>query len=195
MVLLGQLMCSVYSVMRRNWVGSFSLIVYQRNKTVWNDVVLSGQLICSVYSVMGRKWVCLFSLIGCKRNQSLKIFLQKQNGTVRLKFWLRKRFQTSELNVVLWGASNVATLQWFFFFTYSTSFKWKYWIDLTMLNWMWTPVTPPVLVQVLLPALYIHLTGKQGCCGNRCGVSPSVNTHKMFRVLSGRLLEFKWLTI
>ena len=83
----------------------------------------------------------------------------------------------------------------FFFLTYSTSFKWKHWIDLTMLNWMWTPVNPPVPVQVLLPALYIHLTGKQGCCGNRCGVSPSANTHKMFPVLSGRLLQFKWLTI
>lgn len=28
-----------------------------------------------------------------------------------------------------------------------------------------------VLPQVLLPALYIHLTGTKGCCGNRCGVS------------------------
>ncbi|XP_010767224.1 transmembrane 4 L6 family member 4-like, partial [Notothenia coriiceps] len=26
-------------------------------------------------------------------------------------------------------------------------------------------------IMVLLPALYIHLTGTQGCCGNRCGVS------------------------
>lgn len=30
-----------------------------------------------------------------------------------------------------------------------------------------------VLRQVLVPALYIHLTGKQGCCGNRCGVSQT----------------------
>ncbi|XP_061607022.1 transmembrane 4 L6 family member 5 [Phyllopteryx taeniolatus] len=27
---------------------------------------------------------------------------------------------------------------------------------------------------VLLPALYIHLTGKQGCCGNRCGMFLSI---------------------
>lgn len=99
-------------------------------------MVLWGQLICSVYSVMGRKWVCLFSLIGCKRNQSLKIFLQKQNGTVRLKFWLRKRFQTSELNVVLWGASNVATLQWFFFFYifYKLQVKILNWFDYVELD-------------------------------------------------------------
>uniref|UniRef100_A0A3Q3BKH3 Transmembrane 4 L six family member 21a n=1 Tax=Haplochromis burtoni TaxID=8153 RepID=A0A3Q3BKH3_HAPBU len=29
-------------------------------------------------------------------------------------------------------------------------------------------------VMVLLPALYIHLTGKQGCCGNRCGMFLSI---------------------
>ncbi|XP_015257035.1 PREDICTED: transmembrane 4 L6 family member 1-like [Cyprinodon variegatus] len=27
---------------------------------------------------------------------------------------------------------------------------------------------------VLLPALHIHLTGKQGCCGNRCGMFLSI---------------------
>nr|XP_019941136.1 PREDICTED: transmembrane 4 L6 family member 1-like isoform X2 [Paralichthys olivaceus] len=27
---------------------------------------------------------------------------------------------------------------------------------------------------VLLPALYIHLTGTQGCCGNRCGMFLSI---------------------
>ncbi|TKS83881.1 Transmembrane 4 L6 family member 1 [Collichthys lucidus] len=27
---------------------------------------------------------------------------------------------------------------------------------------------------VLLPALYINLTGKQGCCGNRCGMFLSI---------------------
>lgn len=29
-------------------------------------------------------------------------------------------------------------------------------------------------ILVLLPALYIHLTGKQGCCGNRCGMFLSI---------------------
>uniref|UniRef100_A0A3Q4N3X7 Transmembrane 4 L six family member 21a n=1 Tax=Neolamprologus brichardi TaxID=32507 RepID=A0A3Q4N3X7_NEOBR len=29
-------------------------------------------------------------------------------------------------------------------------------------------------VMVLLPALYIHLTGKEGCCGNRCGMFLSI---------------------
>ncbi|XP_029374937.1 transmembrane 4 L6 family member 1 [Echeneis naucrates] len=29
-------------------------------------------------------------------------------------------------------------------------------------------------VMVLIPALYIHLTGKQGCCGNRCGMFLSI---------------------
>lgn len=29
-------------------------------------------------------------------------------------------------------------------------------------------------VLVLLPALYIHLTGTQGCCGNRCGMFLSI---------------------
>lgn len=29
-------------------------------------------------------------------------------------------------------------------------------------------------LMVLLPALYIHLTGKQGCCGNRCGMFLSI---------------------
>ncbi|XP_061595861.1 transmembrane 4 L6 family member 4 [Cololabis saira] len=29
-------------------------------------------------------------------------------------------------------------------------------------------------VLVLLPALYIHLTGSQGCCGNRCGMFLSI---------------------
>ncbi|XP_063343597.1 transmembrane 4 L6 family member 4 [Pelmatolapia mariae] len=29
-------------------------------------------------------------------------------------------------------------------------------------------------VLVLLPALYIHLTGKEGCCGNRCGMFLSI---------------------
>ncbi|XP_070699972.1 transmembrane 4 L6 family member 1-like [Pempheris klunzingeri] len=27
---------------------------------------------------------------------------------------------------------------------------------------------------VLMPALYIHLTGEQGCCGNRCGMFLSI---------------------
>ena len=27
------------------------------------------------------------------------------------------------------------------------------------------------LHQVLVPAIHIHLTGKEGCCANRCGVS------------------------
>uniref|UniRef100_A0A8C8A3H6 Transmembrane 4 L six family member 21a n=1 Tax=Oryzias sinensis TaxID=183150 RepID=A0A8C8A3H6_9TELE len=31
-----------------------------------------------------------------------------------------------------------------------------------------------LLFQVLLPALYIHLTGTQGCCGNRCGMFLSI---------------------
>lgn len=29
-------------------------------------------------------------------------------------------------------------------------------------------------VMVLIPALYIHLTGQQGCCGNRCGMFLSI---------------------
>ncbi|XP_024121669.1 transmembrane 4 L6 family member 1 [Oryzias melastigma] len=29
-------------------------------------------------------------------------------------------------------------------------------------------------IMVLLPALYIHLTGKEGCCGNRCGMFLSI---------------------
>ncbi|XP_025766839.1 transmembrane 4 L6 family member 4 [Oreochromis niloticus] len=29
-------------------------------------------------------------------------------------------------------------------------------------------------ILVLLPALYIHLTGKEGCCGNRCGMFLSI---------------------
>ncbi|XP_029029131.1 transmembrane 4 L6 family member 1-like [Betta splendens] len=29
-------------------------------------------------------------------------------------------------------------------------------------------------LMVLVPALYIHLTGKQGCCGNRCGMFFSI---------------------
>ncbi|XP_037543463.1 transmembrane 4 L6 family member 4 [Nematolebias whitei] len=29
-------------------------------------------------------------------------------------------------------------------------------------------------VMVLIPALHIHLTGKQGCCGNRCGMFLSI---------------------
>uniref|UniRef100_A0A3B3ZFQ6 Uncharacterized protein n=1 Tax=Periophthalmus magnuspinnatus TaxID=409849 RepID=A0A3B3ZFQ6_9GOBI len=29
-------------------------------------------------------------------------------------------------------------------------------------------------VMVLLPALYIHMTGKQACCGNRCGMLLSI---------------------
>ncbi|XP_047235867.1 transmembrane 4 L6 family member 4 [Girardinichthys multiradiatus] len=29
-------------------------------------------------------------------------------------------------------------------------------------------------IMVLLPALHIHLTGKQGCCGNRCGMFLSI---------------------
>ncbi|XP_012722673.3 transmembrane 4 L6 family member 4 [Fundulus heteroclitus] len=29
-------------------------------------------------------------------------------------------------------------------------------------------------ILVLLPALYIHLTGQQGCCGNRCGMFLSI---------------------
>ncbi|XP_076607220.1 transmembrane 4 L6 family member 5 [Chaetodon auriga] len=29
-------------------------------------------------------------------------------------------------------------------------------------------------VMVLLPALYIHLTGTKGCCGNRCGMFLSI---------------------
>lgn len=33
-----------------------------------------------------------------------------------------------------------------------------------------SPLSCP-LPQVLVPALYIHLTGSKGCCGNRCGVS------------------------
>uniref|UniRef100_A0A3Q3A367 Transmembrane 4 L six family member 21a n=1 Tax=Kryptolebias marmoratus TaxID=37003 RepID=A0A3Q3A367_KRYMA len=31
-----------------------------------------------------------------------------------------------------------------------------------------------MLLQVLIPALHIHLTGKQGCCGNRCGMFLSI---------------------
>ncbi|KAI4900175.1 hypothetical protein NFI96_023905, partial [Prochilodus magdalenae] len=27
---------------------------------------------------------------------------------------------------------------------------------------------------VLIPAIHIHLTGKQGCCGNRCGMFLSI---------------------
>lgn len=30
---------------------------------------------------------------------------------------------------------------------------------------------PPPPSQVIAPALFIHVTGKQGCCANRCGVS------------------------
>ncbi|XP_067347524.1 transmembrane 4 L6 family member 4 [Channa argus] len=29
-------------------------------------------------------------------------------------------------------------------------------------------------IMVLIPALYIHLTGTQGCCGNRCGMFLSI---------------------
>ncbi|XP_047462698.1 transmembrane 4 L6 family member 5 [Mugil cephalus] len=29
-------------------------------------------------------------------------------------------------------------------------------------------------ILVLIPALYIHLTGQQGCCGNRCGMFLSI---------------------
>ncbi|KAL7835170.1 hypothetical protein SRHO_G00294170 [Serrasalmus rhombeus] len=29
-------------------------------------------------------------------------------------------------------------------------------------------------LMVLAPALFIHLTGKQGCCGNRCGMFLSI---------------------
>ncbi|XP_020501850.1 transmembrane 4 L6 family member 5 [Labrus bergylta] len=29
-------------------------------------------------------------------------------------------------------------------------------------------------LMVLMPALYIHLTGKKGCCGNRCGMFLSI---------------------
>uniref|UniRef100_A0A8C9WLR9 Transmembrane 4 L six family member 21b n=2 Tax=Scleropages formosus TaxID=113540 RepID=A0A8C9WLR9_SCLFO len=29
-------------------------------------------------------------------------------------------------------------------------------------------------VMVLIPAIHIHLTGKQGCCGNRCGMFLSI---------------------
>ncbi|XP_014876611.1 transmembrane 4 L6 family member 4 [Poecilia latipinna] len=29
-------------------------------------------------------------------------------------------------------------------------------------------------ILVLIPALHIHLTGKQGCCGNRCGMFLSI---------------------
>ncbi|XP_040006179.1 transmembrane 4 L6 family member 4 [Xiphias gladius] len=29
-------------------------------------------------------------------------------------------------------------------------------------------------LMVLIPALYIHLTGQQGCCGNRCGMFLSI---------------------
>ncbi len=39
------------------------------------------------------------------------------------------------------------------------------------------------LLQVLIPAFHIHLTGKQGCCANRCGVSllqPWPNRHFIF---------------
>ncbi|KAM9788397.1 transmembrane 4 L6 family member 5-like [Neosynchiropus ocellatus] len=29
-------------------------------------------------------------------------------------------------------------------------------------------------IMILMPALYIHLTGSQGCCGNRCGMFLSI---------------------
>lgn len=35
-------------------------------------------------------------------------------------------------------------------------------------------VNSPLLPQVLIPALHIHLTGTQNCCANRCGVSRKV---------------------
>lgn len=45
----------------------------------------------------------------------------------------------------------------------------QFWCQLPELHF--TSLHSCVLPQVLLPALYIHLTGKKGCCGNRCGVS------------------------